>query len=33
MELHIEEMGLPEEFREHEAIIARFAVTENAKAA
>ena len=33
VELYVEEMGLPEEFKEHEAIIARFAVTENAKAA
>lgn len=33
VELYIEEMGLPEEFQEQEAIIARFAVKESAKAA
>jgi predicted RNase H-like HicB family nuclease len=32
VELYIEEMGLPEEFKETEAIIARFAISENAKA-
>ncbi|MBI4439561.1 type II toxin-antitoxin system HicB family antitoxin [Candidatus Woesearchaeota archaeon] len=33
VELYIEEMGLPQEFKGKEAIIARFAVKENAKAA
>jgi len=33
VELYIEEMGLPEEFRENEAIIAHFTVLENAKIA
>lgn len=33
VELYIEEMGLPEDFKEQEAIIARFSIKENAKAA
>jgi len=33
VELYIEEMGLPEGFDSHEAIIARFTVEESAKAA
>ncbi len=33
VELYIEEMGIPKEFDGKEAIIVRFAVSENAKAA
>lgn len=33
VELYIEEMGMPKEYKGKEAIIARFAVAENAKAA
>lgn len=33
VELYVEEMGLPEEFTGSEAIVARFAVRERAKAA
>ena len=33
VELYVEEMGMPKEFDGHEAIVARFAVEENAKAA
>ncbi len=33
VQLYIEEMGLPEEFRDDEAIIARFKLVQNAKAA
>jgi len=32
VELYVEEMGLSEEFKKTEAIIARFAISENAKA-
>ena len=33
VELYIEEMGMPKEFKGREAIIARFAIKEDAKAA
>lgn len=33
VELYIEEMGAPKEFKGHEAIIARFSLKENAKIA
>ncbi len=33
VELFVEEMGAPKEFRGKEAIVARFAIAENAKAA
>ena len=33
VDLYIEEMGLPKEYKSQEAIIARFSVSESAKAA
>lgn len=33
VELYVDEMGMPQEFKGHEAIVARFAVEENAKVA
>ena len=33
VELYIEEMGVPESFKDNEAIVARFQVPQNAKAA